>query len=162
MIEYTMTAIAAEDSTYRDLTMQGSGSADHPVKEPVACRNGNDRPVFVYGTLMRGERAHHMLAGSEFGGCWQLKDYAMYHLGSYPGIQPCEGETVYGELYFVSSDMIARMDEYEVEGDLYRRVTVSLSRGESRFPAEVYVYNRDVAGCPKMSKAWNDHSEDAV
>ena len=133
---------------------------DHLVKELVACWNGNDRPVFVYGTLMKGERANYMLDGSEFGGCFLLKDYAMYHLGSYPGIQPLEGETVYGELYFVNSAMIAQMDEYEVEGDLYRRVRVSLSKGECSFPAEVYVYNRDVSGCPKMSKAWNDHSDE--
>ena len=113
MIEYTMTAIAAEDGAYRDLTMQESGSADHPVKETEACRNGNDRPVFVYGTLMRGERAHHMLAGSEFGGCWQLKDYAMYNLGDFPGIKRCKGEAVLGELFFVDAETIARIMKEE-------------------------------------------------
>ena len=41
----------------------------------------NIHPVFVYGTLMKGQRAEHMLAGSDFAGNFQLKGYAMYHLG---------------------------------------------------------------------------------
>ena len=86
--------------------------------EQEACRKGNSRPVFVYGTLMRGQRANHLMSGSDFAGCFCLKDYAMYHLGSYPGIVPCAGESVMGELYFVSEEMIAQMDRYEREGDL--------------------------------------------
>ena len=74
------------------------------------------RPVFVYGTLMRGQRASHMLCGAVYGGKAQLKDYAMYHLGRYPGIVACPGETVFGELYYVSEAMLAQMDEYEEEG----------------------------------------------
>ena len=128
--------------------------------EQEACRKGNSRPVFVYGTLMRGQRANHLMSGSDFAGCFLLKDYAMYHLGSYPGIVPCAGESVMGELYFVSEEMIARMDCYEREGDLYLRRSVTLTAGENTHTAEVYVYNRDVSGFEKMRKAWNASDED--
>ena len=123
--------------------------------EQEACRKGNSRPVFVYGTLMRGQRANHLMSGSDFAGCFCLKDYAMYHLGSYPGIVPCAGESVMGELYFVSEEMIARMDRYEREGDLYLRKRVALSAGELTHTAEVYVYNRDVSGFEKIGPVWN-------
>ena len=128
--------------------------------EQEACRKGNSRPVFVYGTLMRGQRANHLKSGSDFAGCFCLKDYAMYHLGSYPGIVPCAGESVMGELYFVSEEMIAQMDRYEREGDLYLRRSVTLTAGENTHTAEVYVYNRDVSGFEKMRKAWNASDED--
>ena len=128
--------------------------------EQEACRKGNSRRVFVYGTLMRGQRANHLMSGSDFAGCFCLKDYAMYHLGSYPGIVPCAGESVMGELYFVSEEMIAQMDRYEREGDLYLRRSVTLTAGENTHTAEVYVYNRDVSGFEKMRKAWNASDED--
>ena len=128
--------------------------------EQEACRKGNSRPVFVYGTLMRGQRANHLMSGSDFAGCFCLKENAMYHLGSYPGIVPCAGESVMGELYFVSEEMIAQMDRYEREGDLYLRRSVTLTAGENTHTAEVYVYNRDVSGFEKMRKAWNASDED--
>lgn len=120
-----------------------------------ACRNGNTHPVFVYGTLMKGQRAAHILAGSDFGGYFQLKDYAMYNLGRYPGIVPCDGELVQGELYFVSDEMLAVMDEYEGEGDLYLRTKVRVWSGETSVDAEVYVYNRDIISYERMRGTWN-------
>ena len=128
--------------------------------EQEAGRKGNSRPGVVYGTLMRGQRANHLMSGSDFAGCFCLKDYAMYHLGSYPGIVPCAGESVMGELYFVSEEMIAQIDRYEREGDLYLRRSVTLIAGENTHTAEVYVYNRDVSGLDKMPKAWNASDED--
>ena len=120
-----------------------------------ACRNGNTHPVFVYGTLMQGQRAAHMLAGSQFIGYFQLKDYAMYNLGRYPGIVPCAGELVLGELYLVSDEMLAVMDEYEAEGDLYLRRKVKVWSGQESADAQVYVYNRDITGYEKMQGSWN-------
>ena len=85
-----------------------------------------EHAVFVYGTLMQGQRANHMLAGARYAGKCKLHSYAMYHLGRYPGIVPCEGETVFGELYYVNSEMLAAMDDYEEEGSLYLRRTVQV------------------------------------
>ena len=75
----------------------------------------NHRPAFVYGTLMKGQRAEHLLADATYVGRCQLHDFAMYNLGRYPGIQPCAGEVVYGELYLIQDQMVKMLDEYEEE-----------------------------------------------
>ena len=138
-------------------------SINHLIKQLIAAWNGNDRPVFVYGTLMRGERAHELLSGGEYAGYFRLPDYAMYDLGSYPGIKPCAGESVLGELYFVDSSTVARLDRYEGEGQLYDRVTVNLRCGRYKtFPAEAYVYRQDVSGCTLLRESWDPSEEDLV
>lgn len=137
-------------------------SINHLVKELVAYWNGFVHPVFVYGTLMKGERAARMLSNCIFGGHFQLKDYAMYNLGAYPGICPCIGESVLGELYFVSDDVIPQLDQYEGEGYLYRRTVVQLCSSSSTFTAEAYVYNQDISNCKKMREIWNAEDEDLV
>ena len=117
---------------------------------------GNHRAAFVYGTLMRGEKASHLLNDATFVGKCRLPDHAMYHLGSYPGIQPCQGEVVYGELYLIPHHLAKTLDEYEVEGTLYDRKTVTVWVEDQPIQAEAYIYKKDVTGCPLMRKAWND------
>ena len=114
-----------------------------------------DRSVFVSGTLMQGQRANHMLSGARYAGKFQLRDFAMYHLGRYPGIVPCIGETVFGELYYVSQAMLEQMDEYEEEGSLYLRRIVQRQGENGPCQAEAYIYNRDVTGCRLLRRAWN-------
>lgn len=86
----------------------------------------------------------------------------MYHLGNYPGIRPCAGESVLGEVYYVRDDMIAQMDEYEEEGFLYLRLPVTLHAGLRTITAEAYVYNHAVREDSKMREIWNAKDEDLV
>ena len=137
-------------------------SINHLIKELVAYWNGNNRPVFVYGTLMKGEHAHKILATAEYAGRCQLRDYAMYHLGSYPGIKPYTGESVLGELYFTNAETIRLLDRYEDEGSLYDRATVTITLGNQPFNAEAYVYKKDVLHSVKMREIWNAADEDLV
>lgn len=124
----------------------------------LAAGNGDLQPAFVYGTLMKGERAEHLLAEATYIGRCKLQDYAMYNLGRYPGIQPCPGETVYGELYLIREQMVEMLDEYEEEGTLYDRKTVTVWLGDQSVQAQAYIYKKDVSGCPLMRKAWNDRT----
>lgn len=135
---------------------------NHHIKELVARWNGNQYPVFVYGTLMKGERAAGMLADSVYMGNFLLKDYGMYNLGRYPGIKSCKGESVYGELYFVDAGTRQRLDEYEGEGSLYNRTKVSVTTGDKSMAAEVYVYCGDVSDCKLMRQPWNAKDDDYV
>ena len=137
-------------------------SINHLIKELVAYWNGYTRPVFVYGTLMKGQPAEHMLSGCAFGGFFQLRNYAMYNLGSYPGIRPCTGESVLGELYFATDNIVAQLDRYEGEGYLYHRTNVKISASHNSYTAEAYVYNQDVADSKKMREGWNAEDEDLV
>lgn len=137
-------------------------SINHLIKELAAMWNGNTHPIFVYGTLMKGQRANHMLQDCEFAGHFQLKDYAMYNLGSFPGIKPCTGESVLGEIYFVNDEVLAQIDRYESEGSLYNRTPVSVHIGKRTFSAEAYVYNGDISTCQKMREPWNAAADGLV
>ena len=119
-----------------------------------AGKSGNTRAVFVYGTLMKGQRAEAMLAESEYVGDFRLEDFAMYHLGSYPGIRPCPGETVYGEVYLVSDDTAEQLDRYEREGELYDRKEVLLQGKDGSVTAEAYIYRGSTSGCPLLRRRW--------
>ena len=103
-------------------------------------------PVFVYGTLMAGEKASHMLDSYEYCGDYCLKDYAMYNVSYYPGIKEQKGECVIGEVYLVDDACIAKMDEYEREGDLYLRKVVEVENEGGKREASVYVYKRECTG----------------
>lgn len=151
-----------EEQTVYTANGFSTDSVNHLIKELIACWNGNDRPVFVYGTLMKGEHANNMLADGEYAGRFLLKDYAMYNLGSFPGIKRCKGEAVLGELFFVNEKTIARIDRYEGEGSFYSRKSVTLRISESKFSAETYVFNGDVTRCKKMREPWNAKDDDLV
>ena len=102
--------------------------------------------IFVYGTLMRGERAHSFLAGAKYLGEYCLKDYALYNLGRYPGIRPLAGGTVYGEVYEIDAGMLPEMDAYEGEGSLYFRTELTAGNENGTIKALAYVYAHEVAG----------------
>ena len=100
--------------------------------------------VFVYGTLMKGQRAHHLLEGCTPLGTWHLYGYAMYNLGNYPGILEQEGKSVIGEVYLIPEAFWKAMDEYEEEGTLYHRRTVTVTNGEKQMEVQAYIYAREV------------------
>lgn len=123
------------------------------------------KTVFVYGTLMKGQRANAKLNGATYIGKGVLRDYRMFSLGAYPGIQPHIGGSVVGELYEVDEACIPDLDRYEGEGTLYRRETVEiLSYGAAPeydlfvFPhyhkAYAYIYNEDAEPLETMNHMW--------
>ena len=126
-------------------------------------KNENNNPVFVYGTLMRGERADDLLRDADFAGDAVLRDYAMYDLGSYPGIAARKGEAVLGELYYVDDFTLKRLDEYESEGSLYHRITVQVKTfdGETA-DALAYLYAHRVDENRPVRSRWNMKDSDPV
>ena len=111
--------------------------------------------VFVYGTLMRGQKAHCFLEAVEFLGEFVLEGYAIYDLGRYPGIRELPGSRTYGEAYRVDESLIREMDAYEDEGSLYFRRVLEVCGARGTIPAFVYVYAHDVAGEPIPGGRWN-------
>ena len=103
-------------------------------------------PLFVYGTLMAGEPAHHMFAAAVVRSASARLPGALLHdLGAYPAAVPGEGD-VYGELHWLAAGtfdaVMARLDAYE--GDEYGRVIrpVWLDDGA---PLDAWVYLADPA-----------------
>ncbi len=103
--------------------------------------------IFVYGTLMRGEKAAQMLAEGNYIGDYVLNDYAMYDLGAFPGIREKAGEKVFGEVFEIPESLIPRLDSYEGEGYLYRRAAVSVENENSSLDNVLaYVYLGECEG----------------
>lgn len=101
--------------------------------------------IFVYGTLMRGERNHIHMDGATYLGAVRTK-HAAYDLVEFasqsapgcftPGFLNGENYIV-GELYEVDAAHLAALDEFEEEGVQYARKPVFLEDGSS---AQTYFF----------------------
>lgn len=118
--------------------------------------------LFAYGSLMKGQSASHILESSKYIGKYLLPDYAMFDIGEFPGIVPCKGENVIGEVYEIQDDLIPYIDEYERVGELYTRKTLIVSSINKNISAMVYEYNKEVAGKKLLRMEWNAKETDYV
>lgn len=100
--------------------------------------------VFVYGTLIRGQRNNRLLSEAEYIGEAELNDYAMYDLVYFPGIKAESGSKVKGELYEVDETTLEALDRLEGDGYLYVRQKVKAHMGGVTILAFTYVYNQEV------------------
>ena len=137
-------------------------SINHKFKRLAALWERKRHPVFVYGTLMQGERAHDLLEKELFAGSYLLRDYAMYDLGSFPGIKPLKGESVLGELYYVDYETLAKLDAYEGNGILYQRTSVKITSASAEIDAETYLYSGNIDGRQLLREAWGCDDSDLV
>ena len=117
--------------------------------------------IFVYGTLMQGERNHrHYMSEALFEGDYYLNDYAIYELEGFPGIVPLRNNQVIGELYRVKAEHLEELDRLEGEGTLYKRQKVQIMSIEKDTPyteSEVltYVYLGNIEGRIKVEGRWS-------
>lgn len=116
--------------------------------------------VFVYGTLMKNCYNHERyLKGQKYLGQAVLPGYALYNLGSYPGVISDEYEKVLGELYEIDQQILKRLDVLEGNGRLYIRHSTEVMNNDVKISAEVYVWNGKVRKENKIdfsSQPWND------
>jgi len=88
--------------------------------------------LFVYGTLMRGQRNHRYLEGARFLGAVRTQArYTLVSLGSFPALREQGISSVPGELYSVGPSILAALDVLEGHPDFYRRAQVYLDDGRS-------------------------------
>jgi len=113
--------------------------------------------IFVYGTLKRGCKNHHHLAGQTYvGEARTVPGFRLYDLGDYPGMvaDPTDLEGVTGELWDVDAIALVHLDEFEgIAEGLYRRVVVSMA--DSTY-AHTYLYARSVEYLPQLGPVWTD------
>jgi gamma-glutamylcyclotransferase (GGCT)/AIG2-like uncharacterized protein YtfP len=86
-------------------------------QESKAVARTDSPPLFVYGTLRRGQPAHHLLQGAEFVGTARVRG-RIVEAGGYPALAVGD-QWVTGELYRVNVKLFARLDDYE--GKNYQR-----------------------------------------
>ena len=114
------------------------GSADYPWPGASPSDTTTDRPVFVYGSLKRGEPNHHWIAAGTYLGEAQLPGARLYDLGPFP-MAVASGDptdTIAGELYAVTPAVLAALDRFEGVPRLYERQGWRLASGSQ---AWVYV-----------------------
>lgn len=134
---------------------EGRDSASEP--DPgldVEIRSG--AVVFVYGTLLRGESNHHLLAGAHFLGedatapGFELRDF-----GAFPAMLAAGTGTVAGEVYVVDDATLTVLDRLEDHPSFYRRTPITLASGAD---AEAYLLEaRQAHGRARIpSGTWRD------
>jgi gamma-glutamylaminecyclotransferase len=112
--------------------------------------------VFVYGTLKRGCRNHHVLRSAIFlGEACTEPVYLMYHCGSYPGLvhaAPADGgQGIHGELYRVDGPLLVKLDAFEGAPREYVREVIALQNGVT---AQAYFYRGEVAHLRLCGAVW--------
>lgn len=101
----------------------------HYFHKSLANLRNKKTEVFVYGTLMKDRNNSSLMADADYAGEGMLKNYAIYELGGFPGIQLSAGNFVKGELYFVDNNTLNALNQLEGEGTLYRLTPVTINQG---------------------------------
>jgi|SRR5467141_1328538 len=119
----------------------------------------NGQFLFVYGTLMRGQRLHRYLKSKgsvEYVGPGKIRaELYRPHGRRYPGaVRTRADRYVHGELYMLRnpSQTLKAIDKLEgLEDGLFIRQTVDVWRGSQKISAWTYLYNRSLANAEHIS-----------
>lgn len=102
--------------------------------------------VFLYGTLMKGERNNHLLKSSKF-----IKDikttpnFTMYSCTHFPAVIEGGNTSIKGELWWVTERDLIDLDRLESHPNFYVRKQIELENGEK---VEAYILPIDILnGC---------------
>src|SRR5215831_2349903 len=86
--------------------------------------------VFVYGSLLRGERNHSVMRDATFiRAARTAQHYTLYDLGSFPALVAAGTHAVAGEIFEVDEQMLEHLDRFEGHPRYYRRGPITLERG---------------------------------
>ena len=109
--------------------------------------------LFVYGTLLSGEPAHHLLGDARLvhAEAYTTPTYELVDLGGYPGMVEPGATRIRGEVYSVAAAIFAVLDDYEDAHDEYDRRVIVLAGGHE---ALTYIYRGEQAGTPIPSGDW--------
>lgn len=101
--------------------------------------------VFVYGTLLRGEVNHHLLAHAEYlGSHCTAACFSLYLLRAYPGAVRGGATAIPGEVYAVDHAGLRRLDRLEDYPALYDRRLLATPYGR----AWIYLFRGSVRDRP--------------
>ncbi len=124
--------------------------------------------LFVYGSLRKGESAdltEKRVGPTHYMGPATLSGYALFDLGSYPGIFPRDPSSrVKGETHWLEQPgpAFAWLDEYEDVPNLFQRLEVDVSKSSSTERAWTYVLTQDPDGQYPIvpNGSWPEHRRD--
>jgi gamma-glutamylaminecyclotransferase len=97
--------------------------------------------VFVYGTLLTGERNHHLLEGARrVAEARTQPAFTLHDFGPFPGLVAGGDHAVLGEVYEVDEPTLAALDRLEGHPSFYQRTSICLEDGRS---VQAYVLRPD-------------------
>jgi gamma-glutamylaminecyclotransferase len=87
--------------------------------------------VFVYGTLMRDEINHRLLATARFvAEAHTEPGFDLFDLGHFPAMSAGGQTVVRGEIYAVDDQTLVRLDRLEGHPEFYQRTPIRLASGQ--------------------------------
>ncbi|MGH7434730.1 MAG: gamma-glutamylcyclotransferase family protein [Polyangiaceae bacterium] len=99
--------------------------------------DARDRILFVYGTLLSGERSHERLGtATKLGEARTEPIFHLVDLGPYPALVIDGTTAVSGEIYRVEARLLRELDVFEQVPILFERVQIPLDGGSL---ADAYV-----------------------
>jgi len=156
---------------YREMVIRGLSRFGHSAEGFLAAASGISHPpspstIFAYGTLMRGERSHDLLAPRvrRSLGEAQVRGASLVHIGWYPGLVLSEQGSVHGEVYELDAidtalqdlDRYEDFEGYESGRSLYRRSLMTVVTSSGPQLAWTYVYLGDASGLQRIpSGRWS-------
>ena len=108
--------------------------------------------VFVYGTLMRGQRNHPLMRGASYLGIHRTSPaYTMFGFDDFPAVSIGGRQAIHGEVFEINRCLLDRLDRLEGHPHFYRRIGIATDHGE----AWMYVVRREACrGRPRLSCGW--------
>jgi gamma-glutamylaminecyclotransferase len=103
--------------------------------------DGRERILFVYGTLLSGQRSHERLGtAAKLGEARTEPVFQLVDLGPYPALVVGGTTAVCDELYQVPAALVRELDVFEQVPILFKRVQIPLERGSL---ADAYVMDAE-------------------
>ena len=119
--------------------------------------------LFIYGTLKRGSPQNRLLTGQQFLGTAEtLPQYRLYENGLYPCLvhDQDHGTTVHGELWTVTEQTLASIDEYEGAPSVFSRQPIAIAGQEA--PVWAYFFLGDVSSFRDCGGTWPSPSSGSL
>lgn len=111
--------------------------------------------IIVYGSLKREQGNSHWMTNAQLLGEYLLPGYELYDLGYYPAVVAGEGR-IHCEVYWITSTILAELDELKNYGRDYKRELVNTPYGN----AWIYLYLHDVSKLPRITSGdWNKRKD---
>lgn len=148
---------------YREMVLRGLSRFGHAHEGFLAAAEGTSAPplpatLFTYGTLMRGQRSHGLLARRlrRAHGEARVQGASLVRIDWYPGLVLGATGSVHGELYEVDdvTALLGELDAYEDflgydhTDSLYRRSLVNARTSAGEMLAWTYIYLGDPSAFP--------------
>ncbi len=124
-------------------TALGDHKFSAEIRAPLSSGTVETRPcrLFVYGTLLSGERDHALLGSAELiGAATTSAEHQLVELNVYAALIPDGKVAVHGELYAASLETRRQIDVARQVPILFQRATIRLADGTE---AETYMMHPD-------------------